>query len=197
MKKEILLGLLFFSLLVTPTLAVQRGGPGNANGEYFTGSMEVRTITINGTIELSSASASITGQKFKITPEGGYAIKLINKAGRAVAKGELVRSSKTTDLAFDLTSSTSLDAIGAVYDNSIADNASGYVVVAGIADVMIDDGTTATSGNFVYSGGTAGRALANTAEPQNNTVHWQEIGHCLESKSSGTNVLTKIVMHFN
>ncbi|MFA5183159.1 MAG: capsid cement protein [Syntrophales bacterium] len=197
MKKEILLGLLFFSLLVTPTLAVQRGGPGNANGEYFTGSMEVVTVTIGGSIELSGANSAINGPKFKVTSEGGYAVKLTNRTGSTVSKGMVVRNSRTYDNAFEFCSASSIDAIGVVYDNSAADGSDSWVVFAGIADVMIKDGTASTRGYFLYSSDTTGRAFANQPEPPNTTAHWQEMGHCLESKSSGTNVLAKCILHFN
>ena len=40
------------------------------------------------------------GPRFKITPEGGYAVRLLNGTGVASVKGELVSASTTTDLTF-------------------------------------------------------------------------------------------------
>lgn len=194
MKKEILLGLLFFSLLVTPTLAVQRGGPGNSNGEYFTGSMEVRTVTINGTVEITNTSASVTGPKFKVTPEGGYAIRLTNKTGGVTVKGNLVTVHPSIANAFTLTSAASLDCIGAVYQAGVADGSECYIVVSGIAEVLF--ATSTTPGSWVQnSNSVGGQADGNQSYPSSTNVHFLEVGHSISTVSAGQ--LGKIIMHFN
>lgn len=194
MKKEILLGLLFFSLLVTPTLAVQRGGPGNSNGEYFTGSMEVTTVTIGGTIELSAANSTINGPKFKITPEGGYAVKLTNKTGSSTVKGNLVKAHPSIANAFTLTSSSSLDCIGAVYQAGVADGSECYVVISGIAEVLF--ATSTSPGNWVQNSMSVnGQADGNQSAPSSTNVHFLEVGHSISTVSAGQ--LGKIIMHFN
>ena len=154
-------------------------------------------LTVNGTVEITNASASVTGPKFKITPEGGYAIEMTNRNGSSVSKGMVVCSSKSYDFSFELSGVNSIDAVGVVYDPTISSGSDGYIVVSGIADVMLKNSTASTHGNFVYASDTAGRALADSVSPPSTTEHWRELGHCIESKSSGTNVVAKCVLHFN
>jgi hypothetical protein len=69
----------------------------------------------------------------------------------------------------------------------------------GIADVLLEDTTAATRGNWVQTSDVAaGRAdMTNAAAPGLILSHFQEIGHCIETKTGGTNVLAKAVVHFN
>lgn len=156
----------------------------------------ITAAAFSGTIE---SSGSISGNKFKITPEGGYAVKLTNGTGSSSIKGSVVRASQALDNAFVLTTTTtSIDAIGVVYESGIANGSECWVVMAGIADVLMEDSVASTHGYFVstYNCST-GRARADSPEPPNTQAHWQELGHCLESKSAGTNVLAKVILHFN
>ena len=76
-------------------------------------------------------------------------------------------------------------------------------VVSGIAEVLLEDGTASIHGYWARTSITdAGRADITNAEPPGGgipqaDIHFREIGHCLESKSSGTDVLAKVVLHFN
>jgi len=69
--------------------------------------------------------------------------------------------------------------------------------------VLLQDGTASTRGYWVRtSTTTAGRADATNVAPPGGTVsaleeHLKEIGHCLETKGSGTDVLAKCILHFN
>ena len=142
-----------------------------------------------------TARAAIIG----LTPEYGVAVKMINKTGSASVKGELVEVDSGVDNAFMLEEAGGNDCIGAVYTAGVADGDECLVVVGGVAEVLIEDGTAATRGYWVRtSTSVAGRADATTATPPGLVLsHFAEIGHCLESKSSGTDVLVKIIMHFN
>ena len=134
------------------------------------------------------------------TPEGGLAIKLTNKTGGASVKGSVVHCSETTDDAFDL-QADEFDAMGVVYENGIADGSDCLVVVAGIADVLLKDGTAATRGYWAKASDTDGRAEVTTAPSGIGALdvgeHFREIGHCIESKGSGSDVLAKCILHFN
>ncbi|MBU0629739.1 MAG: collagen-like protein [Candidatus Margulisbacteria bacterium] len=153
-------------------------------------------LTVAGTIEVAG-SASVMGPKFKITPEGGYAVKLTNNTGGASVKGTLVRSSPTADNSFVLCSVSSLDCIGAVYDNGVANGQQCYVVVAGIGDVLYETTKLPVHGNFVYTSNvTAGRADGDQLVPPSTVAHWQEVGHALETVS-GSPYLGKVLLHFN
>jgi hypothetical protein len=138
--------------------------------------------------------------RFRVTPEGGYAIRLINKTGAASVKGTIVVAADNADSAFKTAPANSPAPYGAVYESGIADGEPCFVVVGGIADVLLKDGTAATRGNWVGVSDTAGRAYATDhpgSVPPEAAVHSRELGHCIENKDAGVGVLAKIVMHFN
>jgi len=143
------------------------------------------------------------GNKIKFTPEGGLAVKLINKTGAASVKGTLVTLDDGVDSAFDTLEADGFDCVGAVYDDGVADGSECWVVIQGIAEVLLQDSTAATRDYWVRTSETvAGRADATNSAPAGGTIgaledHMTEIGHALENKSSGTDVLCKIMMHFN
>jgi hypothetical protein len=143
--------------------------------------------------------------KFMITDAGGYAIKLTNKTGSASVKGELVAPSAAVDESFIQCTADDYDPIGAVYDDGIADGSTCWVVIGGVAEVLLMDQTAATRGNWVRLSETeAGRADITAAAPSGGTIgeidaHTRELGHCIESVAAGgagVKVLAKIVMHF-
>ncbi len=74
------------------------------------------------------------------------------------------------------------------------------VSVSGLAQVLWKNSTAATRGNVAISDAVDGRAsdIANFGGglPGADT-HFQEIGHVLETKSGGTNVLVFCNLHFN
>jgi hypothetical protein len=154
--------------------------------------IEARVTTLEGG-SFSSAT------KTKFTAEGGLAIKLTNKTGTTSVKGTVVSAATGTDNAFIL-QANEYDAIGVVYENGIADAAECWVVVAGIAQVLLKDSTAATRGYIALCADTDGRFIATApsgSPPIATDTHFKEIGHVIESQNSGTNVLCKCVLHFN
>lgn len=137
--------------------------------------------------------------KARITIEGGYAVLLTNKTGTTSVKGELVCASTGTDDAVELASADDTDIIGVMYSAGVTDGSEVWVVTSGIAEVLIEDGTTATRGYWAApSSTTAGRADLTTSVPPGVVLaHFREIGHCIQSASSGTDVLARVVLHFN
>lgn len=136
-----------------------------------------------------------------ISEIGGQMIALTNKTGAPSIKGTLVNCSNTTDNAFSVETSE-FDTIGVVYESGIADGAECWVVISGIAQVLLVDGTASTRGYWTYADAVDGRANATLPLPSGGTIaalenHFKEIGHCLESKVAGTNVLAKVMLHFN
>ena len=149
---------------------------------------------------------SIETQKTLTTVEGGRAIKLTNRSGSTVTKGQLVEADHSNDDSFTLIAADDDDCIGVVYDASIANNAEGWIVTGGKAEVAMEDNTAATHGNWVRTSTTeAGYADSTNAEPPgggliNLLIHFTEIGHCLESVSAtggGTHILALCSLHFN
>ena len=147
-------------------------------------------------------TGTVTAPKTALTPEGGIAISLTNKTGVASVKGSLVATSTVTDHAFEL-QADEINTIGIVYEDGIADGSECLVVVSGIADVLLKDATASTRGFWAVAADTDGRANITEPTPSPNntvgehTIHFKEIGHCLESKVAGTDVLAKCVLHFN
>lgn len=139
-------------------------------------------------------------EKIVFTSEGGLAIRLINKTGSPSVKGSLVSAGLALDSSFIL-QTDEFDAFGVVYEDSIVDGDLCLVVVSGIAEVLLQDGTAAVRGYWAKAASADGRAEVTTAPSGigalSTAQHFREIGHCIESKSSGTDVLAKVVLHFN
>jgi hypothetical protein len=135
-----------------------------------------------------------------ISEEGGVLTVLVNNTGAPSVKGTLVQASTSIDEGFILADTNGFTCIGAVYDDGIEDGKKCRIVISGIAEVLLKDGTDSSAGDWVRVSGTAsGRAESFTGVPSPPTedTHFKEIGHCIQSVESGTNILTKIVMHFN
>jgi hypothetical protein len=146
------------------------------------------------------AQEALHPSNVKFTADGGIAVQLLNKTGVASVKGSVVVAG-TVDDSF-LLQSNELNAIGAVYEAGVADGELCWVTFAGIAYVLLADGTGSTAGYWVKSHATNGRADASAALPTGSSFaevenHFKEIGHSLESKVAGTNVLCKVMLHFN
>ena len=141
------------------------------------------------------------GAKVQLTPIGGIAVKLTNTTGANTIAGQIVKADTTTDDAVILTTAGDVECIGVFLDSGVADDAEAWVVVAGIADVAMQDNTAATHGNWVEtSDAEAGYANATAASPAAAPAHFEEIGLCIESVAAGgggTHILARCILHFN
>jgi hypothetical protein len=139
--------------------------------------------------------------KIRFTPEGGYAIKVINDTGANSVKGTIMEASKAVDEAVILAGIDDPDPMGIMYSDGIADGEEVWVVVSGIAEVLYS--TAVTRGTFARvpetgdASATAGYAIAEAlpAPPFATNKHFQELGHPLES--IGAPGLAKTIIHFN
>jgi hypothetical protein len=142
-------------------------------------------------------------QQAVLLPSGGFAVWLENQTGAASVKGTLVEASSTVDNAFQAITANDPDPIGAVFDDGVANGEQCRVVVGGRAQVLLEDGTATSRGYWAKVSETAnGRVDATLAAPSGGTIaqineHFHEVGHTLEAKTAGTNVLCWIIMHFN
>jgi hypothetical protein len=130
-------------------------------------------------------------------PENCTTITLINKTGSASVTGTVVSASTSTNNAFMVNPLNGDMPIGVVLDNGIADGQPCRIVVSGVAEVLVVNNTATTRGHIAYSSGTTSGRVDTSASVPASTTHFREIGHTLESKSSGSNVLVKCVLHFN
>jgi len=146
------------------------------------------------------------GGKCRMTPIGGYAVKLTNRTGGSSVAGRLVRTSTSYDDAVDYTAADGDDCIGVFLDTGVSNGSEAWVVIAGIADVALETNTGSTHGNWVRTSTTeAGYADATLSAPPGGGIpehdsHFDEIGHCTETVSAGgagTHVLARCILHFN
>lgn len=137
--------------------------------------------------------------KFVFTAEGGLAVRMTNRTGSASVKGTVVTVSDDYDDSFVI-QNNEYDAIGVVYENGIANGSLCLVVISGMADVLLKDGTSITRGDWAICADTDGRAT-DGGDPGAGLPavdkHFKEIGHFTRSASAGTNVLCRAVLHFN
>ena len=157
------------------------------------------------TIKLSDALKVMTGfetANFRIIQHGagliGLAVKMINNTGVATVKGTLVSTGGDIDNQFIL-ENNEFDCMGVVYEAGVADGQAAWIIIQGVAEVLFKDTIAAVRGYIAIAADTDGRAT-NVEVPTSNPVvaeHFKEIGHVLESKDAGTDILVKVVLHFN
>lgn len=155
-------------------------------------------IDTNGLLKINSATE--IASKTKMTAIGGFAIKLTNKTGAVTIQGQLVKADTANNDAIILTAAGDTECIGVFLDAGVADDSEAWVVIAGIADVAMEDNTAATRGNWVEtSNAEAGYANATAGSPAAAPGHFEEIGHCIETVAAGgggTHILARCVIHF-
>lgn len=138
-----------------------------------------------------------------LTPEGGFAVQMINNTGAISAKGTLVCPSQSLDRAVRITETDDIDPCGVVYNDGAPQGGDVWVVIAGCADVLLEDNTAAGRGYWARASiNQGGRADITNATPPGGTVialegHMKEIGHSQETVAAGINKLCRVFLHFN
>lgn len=137
-------------------------------------------------------------EKACMTQIGGFAIKLTNQTGGNTVQGQLVRASfpagADTDDAFEVIAINSAEVIGIVLEAGVSDGSEAWVVISGIADVLMDDGGSIRGDRMISSPNTAGSAdVWNVGGAV--ATHFQEIGHCIETRVGAG--LARCILHFN
>jgi len=135
-----------------------------------------------------------------VTPEGGIAIKMINATGANSVKGSVLSIDTVVERGVRL-QVVEYDCIGIMYSDGVANGEDIWVVISGVAEVLLEDGIAGTIDYWTFAADVDGRADM-LAQPPGGTItaidnHFKEIGHCIETVASGTDVLCKIVTHFN
>lgn len=140
--------------------------------------------------------------KNRFTDLGTPYTEMVNNTGANSVKGTLFRLSNTVENAFSIPSNP-YDIAGVVYESGKANGAMTKVVLSGLVEVLIEDGTTAGfEGWMRASTDQLGRAI-NTTGPAglgalSADEHFKEIGHCAGQVSvGGTDQLVKMILHFN
>ncbi len=166
-------------------------------------------IDEDGNVGIGTASPTqplSVKEKSCMTAIGGFAIKLTNKTGANSIAGAVVTTSTGTNDAVMSAANDELEPIGVFLDDGVSDGSEAWVVVGGIADVAMEDNTTATRGNWVRTSvadapyADATNAVAPGHGIGNADIHFHEIGHCIETVTAGglgTHILARCVLHFN
>lgn len=171
---------------------------GNIVGNVVTAVGNVQGVggVFSGAVSGTSGtfSAGVSNSYFKITPEGGFAVRLTNKSGVVSVKGQIVSHKGTVARAFDLTAVDATHCLGVVYESGIEDAAECWVVVSGIAQVLMKN--AATMGHICRiplntdDGEAAGYAMD---AAQSGTASVYKIGDVLETADA--EVLCKVLLH--
>lgn len=149
---------------------------------------------IDAELEVNGA---ITTPKVKITADGGIALLMINQSGLPSKQGRLVSAEGATDAeGYALASASEDEVIGVELEDDIAQEERGWVVIAGVAYVLLKNSTVATIGNWVKASDVAGRADASNANFVAADIALQ-VGHCIETQAAGTDVLARVILQFN
>lgn len=138
--------------------------------------------------------------KVGLTGTGGLCIKLTNVTNTSTTKGNLVSPSTSSANSFEL-SINDYDSMGVVYESGIAHGQDAWVVVSGIADVLVTN--SSSYGGWVRSQGLtqAGKGLIDSSPESisalSTQLHFKEVGHSFQTAASGSNYLVRTVIHFN
>lgn len=133
------------------------------------------------------------------TGERGFLMKMTNKTGSNTVKGSLVSAHSSVDMSFGL-QSNEFDTFGVVYEAGVADGSDAWIWLNGsIAEVLVENNERPVLGYLVIAAATDGRCkfIAIPTGNPNVSDHFREVGHCLESKTQGTDVLVRAHLHFN
>lgn len=144
------------------------------------------------------------GGRTGLTVEGALVVQMLNQTGGASVKGTVVEpnSGAVADRGVKAITADDPDPIGVVYESGIADGSLMWVVVSGMAQVLLQDTTAGTRGNWARVSATqAGRVNSTAAAPPGGGIaeldqHVRELGHCAESVGAGTDVLCWHHVHF-
>lgn len=144
------------------------------------------------------------GGRAGLTVEGALVVRMLNQTGGASVKGTVVEpnAGAVADRGFKAITADDPDPIGVVYESGIANGELTWVVVAGSAQILLQDSTAGTRGNWArVSASQAGRVNSTAAAPPGGGVpeldqHVREVGHCAETVDAGTNVLCWHHVHF-
>ena len=170
---------------------------GNIVGNVVSAVSNVQGVdgVFSGTVSGATGtfSAGVGNSYFKITPEGGFAVRLTNKSGAATVKGTIVSIKAGGDGEFELTPVNATHCLGVVETDAVVDGGSAFVTVAGIAPVLMKNNSTA--GHICRIPLTddddeaAGYAM-DAAQSSSASVY--KIGDVLETKNANTLCLVRL-----
>jgi len=175
--------------------AITAGGNIVGNVVSAVGNVQGVDGVFSGTVSGATGtfSAGVGNSNFKITPEGGFAVRLTNMSGAVTVQGQIVGIKTGTDNAFDLTAVDATHCLGVVYEGGVADAAECWVVVSGIAQVLMKNAATRGHICRIPLTGDSGEAGYAMDAEQSTSASVYKIGDVLESAAA--DVLCKVLLH--
>ena len=150
-------------------------------------------ITVDDSDNISAINTLATAAS-KMTALGGFAILLINQSGGNTVQGNIVEANPAIPGSVVLSVLGSLNPIGVFLDTGIPNGTPAWVVVSGLAIVLIDGAACVAGDRIVTSGaGVPGLGTPNNAPAV--AVHFQEVGHCVVGSGGAPGPAT-LVLHF-
>lgn len=133
--------------------------------------------------------------KIRFTAEGGLAVLLTNGTGSPSTKGLVLSTSTSTNNAVITTAASAINSIGVFYESGIPNGNEAWIVVDGIADVLLESTQDGVRGRWVGVSNEAGRVFTIT-DPVAPGFHNQELGHSIQTQTTPGGLM-RIVMHHN
>lgn len=170
---------------ITTRMRITSGGT-----VWVSGDLNAYNLISSGSV---SANTEVScANRVKMTPTGGLAINLINNTGLNTVAGQIVRADPNLTDSFNTAGNGELQAIGVVLEGGQPTATRAWVVVSGIADVLMG-GAGCAIGDRIIAG-----AVGGTGDVDNGpavAVHFQEVGHAIQADAIGGN-LARVVIHF-
>jgi hypothetical protein len=150
---------------------------------------------MSGVVSYELLKSKFGGGNSGFTSDGGYYETFVNNTGTSV-KGTIVCASASVYNAVDIAPADAAYAIGVIYESGITNGNQVKVVVSGKAQVLLKNTLASTFGYWCGVSDTGGRMYQSPTVPST-TEYYREIGHSLESKTAGDDVLSLVQIHFN
>jgi hypothetical protein len=132
--------------------------------------------------------------KLYVDNDGALSVRLTNKTGANSVQGEGVKASAANALSVVATASGDELILGSFRDSGIADGSDAWVQVQGLCLDKLD-ATGCTQGDWIGSSGTAQRMQGRAASPGSTPLHFQEMGHALQTAAA--NATARVLRHAN
>ena len=170
---------------------------GNITGNVVTAVGNVQGVdgVFSGAVSGTSGnfSAGVGNSYCKITAEGGLAIQVTNKTGAPSVQGTIVSIKSGDDMCAELTPVDATHCLGVVYNAGVPDNEYMWVVIAGLADVLMKNASTAGHICRIPLNTDEGEAAGYAMDAEQSTsASVYKIGDILESKDA--EVLCRVLL---
>jgi len=171
------------------------GTSGNFNVVTAVGNVQGVDGVFSGDVSGTSGnfSAGVGNSYCKITAEGGLAIQVTNKTGALSVQGTIVSIKSGVDMCAELTPVDATHCLGVVYNAGVPDNEYMWVVIAGLADVLMKNASTAGHICRIPLTADDGEAAGYAMDAvQSSTASVYKIGDVLET--AGAEVLCRVLL---